>query len=126
MYVDASTAEVIELALDGSGDRSTLFTDKEVRTWMRYSPDGRWLAYISGRSGKTEVWLQPASSTGGAVVVSVGGADYLAWSPDGRRLYYESDDKIFEVSVGAGNPPAIGDAVFVLDLPDVVSWDVLN
>jgi dipeptidyl aminopeptidase/acylaminoacyl peptidase len=54
----------------------------------RFSPDGRYLAFLSGREGKkTQVWLMDRAG-GEAVKLT----DYkasvsdLAWSPDGRRL----------------------------------------
>ena len=53
------------------------------------SPDGRWLAYASDRSGDFEVYVQPLAG-GGRVQISVGGGLGPRWSPDGKRLYYSS------------------------------------
>jgi dipeptidyl aminopeptidase/acylaminoacyl peptidase len=52
------------------------------------SPDGRWLAYVSNRSGAAEVYIEALSGRGGRVQVSVDGGHSPRWSPDGSRLYY--------------------------------------
>ncbi len=63
------------------------------------SPDGRWLAYTSDRSGQTEVYLRALSGEGGRVQVSIDGGSAPRWSPDGGRLYYATS--------GGGNLPTI-------------------
>ncbi len=52
------------------------------------SPDGRWLAYASNRSGQFEVYVESLSAQAGRVQISTGGGMAPRWSPDGRRLYY--------------------------------------
>ena len=52
------------------------------------SPDGRWLAYASDRTGQFEVYVQPLVGDGPRVQVSTEGGDSPRWSPDGRTLYY--------------------------------------
>lgn len=54
----------------------------------RFSPDGRYLAFLSGREGdKAQVWLLDRRG-GEAVKLTSFKADVseLAWSPDGKRL----------------------------------------
>jgi len=52
------------------------------------SPDERWIAYASNRSGDFEVYVQALSGAGAVYQVSVGGGGSPRWSPDGRTLYY--------------------------------------
>ena len=57
-------------------------------TW---SPDGRWVAYLSDRSGEYEVWLRPADGSGAERRVTTDGNTWrypLAWSPDSRKLAF--------------------------------------
>jgi eukaryotic-like serine/threonine-protein kinase len=49
------------------------------------SPDGRWLAYYSTESGRSEVYVQPFPITGGKYQVSTRGGDNALWSPDGKQ-----------------------------------------
>jgi eukaryotic-like serine/threonine-protein kinase len=53
------------------------------------SPDGRWLAYNSRESGRSEVYVVPFPKPGGKWQVSANGALTSAlWSRDGKELYY--------------------------------------
>jgi Tol biopolymer transport system component len=53
----------------------------------RFSPDGRWLAYVSNETGRNELYVRSIED-GGRSPISNGGALMAAWAPDGRRLYY--------------------------------------
>jgi Tol biopolymer transport system component len=54
----------------------------------RFSPDGRWLAYVSEETGQTEVFVESTSRPGDRYRVS-GNSGYVPhWSPAGDRLYY--------------------------------------
>jgi len=46
------------------------------------SPDGRWLAYASNRSGQFEVYVEALSGRGGRTQISTGGGMAPRWSPD--------------------------------------------
>jgi Tol biopolymer transport system component/tRNA A-37 threonylcarbamoyl transferase component Bud32 len=52
------------------------------------SPDGRWVAYQSDESGRTEVYLQRLLERTGRQVVSSGGGREPEWRGDGRELYW--------------------------------------
>ena len=52
------------------------------------SPDGRWLAYNSDRSGRFEIYVQPMAGDGPRVQISTEGGEAPRWDPRGRMLYY--------------------------------------
>ena len=52
------------------------------------SPNGKWIAYQSNRSGGGEVYVAEFPSMASPVAASTGGGNNPVWSPDGRRLYY--------------------------------------
>ncbi len=56
-----------------------------------FSPDGRWLAYVSDESGRFEVYLQPYP-TGERLAVSTGGGNGPVWRRDGKALFYQGLD----------------------------------
>jgi serine/threonine-protein kinase len=55
-----------------------------------FSPDGRWLAYMSSESGRFEVYVRPFPGPGGKWQVSNGGGIYPVWSRNGKELFYGS------------------------------------
>jgi len=67
-----------------------------------FSPDGRWLAYMSNESGSYEVYVRPFPSPGGKWQVSTGGGLYPKWSRNGKELFYRTEDsKLMVVSYSA-------------------------
>jgi eukaryotic-like serine/threonine-protein kinase len=66
----------------------------------RYSPDGRWIAYTSNESGRSEVYVIPSSGTGGKWQVSNGGGQQPIWRRDGKELFYlSSDERLMSVAI---------------------------
>jgi hypothetical protein len=65
----------------------------------RFSPDGRWLAYISDESGRYEVYVQPYPGPGGKWQVSTDGGAEPVWNPNGRELFYRNGDKMMAVEI---------------------------
>jgi Tol biopolymer transport system component/tRNA A-37 threonylcarbamoyl transferase component Bud32 len=83
------------------------------------SPDGRWLAYESNETGKTEIYLRPFPDTQRAKwQVSNGGAAAPLWARNGRELFFVTRERdLMAVSVTAGAEPQLGPArrLFRLD-----------
>jgi Tol biopolymer transport system component len=63
------------------------------------SPDGRWLAYVSIESGRSEIVVQSLAAGGGRTQVSSNGGQSAVWSSDGRTLYYMFGSELFAVAV---------------------------
>jgi eukaryotic-like serine/threonine-protein kinase len=74
----------------------------------RFSPDGRWIAYNSTESGRTEVYVMPSGNVGGRWQVSGGGGILPIWRRDGKELFYWSlDNTLVSVSVQARNDAVV-------------------
>ena len=52
------------------------------------SPDGRWLAYVSNRTRREEVYVRSFEGTGGRWQVSTRGGGGVRWGRDGRELFF--------------------------------------
>jgi Tol biopolymer transport system component len=65
------------------------------------SRDGRWLAYVSNRTGADEIWVQ-AYPEGVPQRVSRNGGHEPRWSADGRELFYRQSNALMAVAVEAG------------------------
>jgi Tol biopolymer transport system component len=55
-----------------------------------FSPDGRWVAFVSDESGSQEVYVRPYPS-GPARRISPNGGGAVAWRADGKELFYRRD-----------------------------------
>jgi eukaryotic-like serine/threonine-protein kinase len=62
------------------------------------SPNERWLAYASNRTGRAEIWAMRYPD-GNSVRVSNGGGIEPRWSRDGRELYFRQGDSMMAVAV---------------------------
>jgi hypothetical protein len=83
---------------------STLFLESDFSTTeAAFSPDGRFIAYASNESGRSEVYVQPFPASGGKWQVSAGGGNYPRWSAEGDRLYYRSDAGIMVAGIDGGD-----------------------
>jgi dipeptidyl aminopeptidase/acylaminoacyl peptidase len=80
---DATTIEVVALS---DGARTPLTHGPADRS-PRWSPDGRWLAFLRGQDGPAQVWLLPVAGGEPRALTDLPlGVSELSWSPDGTRL----------------------------------------
>src|ERR1700730_3207854 len=86
---DKSDSDIWMTSWDGR-ESVRLTTSKDAETTPRWSPDGRFLAFLSNRSDENEVsqvWLLPRAGGEAEKVTDLqGGVEDLGWSPDGKRL----------------------------------------
>jgi tricorn protease len=71
-----------------------------------WSPDGRWIAYVSDASGEYELWVTPADGSPGARRLSEIGRGFRhrpAWSPDSRSIAFsDSTGALYLASLESG------------------------
>ena len=53
-----------------------------------FSPDGRWLAYLSNETGRFEVYVRPFPGPGGKSQISTGGGLSPGWSRTKHELFF--------------------------------------
>ncbi len=64
-----------------------------------FSPNGRWIAFTSDRSGQDEIYVKPYPTQGGLVQISPDGGREPVWARDGKELFYRNIDQMMVVSV---------------------------
>ena len=106
-------------ALPTFGDRKPIpvVVSPFVETQPMFSPDGRFVAFVSTESGREEIYVQTFPEAGGKWQVSNGGGTDPSWRGDGKELYYRSpDQKLMAVEVRGGADFQVGvpQALFAL------------
>ena len=64
-----------------------------------FSPDGRWVAYLSDESGRQEIYVRPFPGPGGKMQISTEGGTEPMWARNGRELFYRNGDKMMVTAV---------------------------
>jgi len=94
----AEQGNILMLPGDGGSPQYLVRTDSNEQTPM-VSPNGRWLAYSSDRSGVPEVFVEPFPGGGGRVQVSASGGTEPQWAPGGHELFYRNGAQMIAVPV---------------------------
>jgi Tol biopolymer transport system component len=67
-----------------------------------FSPDGRWIAYGSAHTGRSEIYVRPFPDLNGTWQVSTEGGAFPTWSKSGNELLFATlDQRIMSVSYAA-------------------------
>jgi serine/threonine-protein kinase len=92
--VQTETRGDIVLFTLATGERTSLVATRADERGAAVSPDGRWLAYESNRSGRYEVYVQPfpAIGSGSVIPISATGGIQPRWGPGARELFYVAPD----------------------------------
>jgi serine/threonine-protein kinase len=91
--------DIMILPLEGSestgwkpGKPSVFLGTQWMEQSAMFSPDGRWIAYQSNETGKTEVYVRPFPGPGGKWQISSDGGSFPVWSRTTKELFYRSND----------------------------------
>ncbi len=76
----------------------TRFADEQAR----FSPDGKWVAYMSNASGQNEVYVRAFSGSDQQWQISTDSGVFPQWGKDGRELFYFSKGKLMSVEIKQG------------------------
>ena len=132
-YYDADPVTGFDIwALPSGGDRKprAVARTSSMEASPRLSLDGRWLAYTSDESGRTEVLVQSFPEPGGRTQISTSGGTEPVWSRDGRELFYLDGDAMMAVEIrtsptfAAGAPRMLFQGRYVQSPNSVASYDV--
>jgi Tol biopolymer transport system component len=72
-----------------------------------FSPDARWIAFVSNESGVSEVYVAPLDRRGERTRISNGGGTTPRWRRDGHELFYVSADHRAIMSVAIDSAHAL-------------------
>jgi serine/threonine-protein kinase len=97
----------VELVDTRSGVRTSVTDSVARNSSPAWSPDGRWLYFISNRDGPSDIYRIPAGARGPIERLTVGlGAQSISLSADGRRMAYNVYQRVANAwSIPMGRRP---------------------
>ena len=96
LYVTNSAGTGNDLwALPLSGDRAPypIFQSRFAENWASFSPDGRWIAFSSTETGRSEIYVTSFPPSERRWRISAGGGSQSRWRRDGEELFYLAPDQ---------------------------------
>ena len=133
---DGQMFDIWTLSLEGDHLVKPLLNKDYLVSQPRISPNGRWIAYISSKTQREEVYVRPFPDVDkGQWQISTTGGDTPLWSPDGGELFYMSGDAVVAIPVNTedqsfqilGNPKVLFRgpyACLTKNVSDAISWDI--
>jgi hypothetical protein len=112
------------------GEPHPLFGAGAGEMMPTFSPDSRWIGYVSKQSGRDEVYVRSSTGEGSIWTISNGGGVEPVWSADGRELFYRADDKMMSVDVAMaatlsfGKPHVLFEGSYMFGATESQGFDV--
>ncbi|HZN02112.1 MAG TPA: hypothetical protein VFD06_00855, partial [Candidatus Polarisedimenticolia bacterium] len=88
--------------LDGAGKPEPMLAPADRLQNGQISPDGRFMAYSSGISGRPEIYVMPFPGPGPSRQISIGGGYEPLWSRDGRELFFQYQTSLMVADIAPG------------------------
>ena len=76
------------LPIDGDRKPKLFLESRFTLSHPEFSPDGRWIAYVSNESGTPEVYVQAYPGPGEKTRISTNGGTEPIWTANGKELLY--------------------------------------
>jgi hypothetical protein len=87
----------------------------------QFSPDGKWIVYMTEETGRIEVYIQPFPQTGEVIQVSTDGGGSPRWRGDGAEIFYlDLEGRLMAVALSfteSGLQPSPPKELFQPELP---------
>ena len=77
-----------------AGTPKVLLNESYEERGAQFSPDQRFMAYVSNESGQHEIYVRPFPGPGASSLVSTTGGITPRWNHDGKELYYIAPDSM--------------------------------
>ena len=102
--------EIFVVPTDGEVGEKTQVTNSSWRDQgEEFSPDGRYIAYVSDESKEQEVWMFDRDDQGAASRSAAMPSlkESITWSPDSKRIAYVAANRLFTVDADGSNSAEI-------------------
>jgi len=122
--------DIYYLKLNGEKRLYPYLSTRNDEYTSSFSPDGKWVAYLSSETGSYQVYVQSFPDKNGKQQVSTKGSSTVVWAPDGKTIYYESNSIIYGIPITlsnniiAGKPKEIIRGLSLLSVDSGHTFDV--
>ena len=89
-FVPVTEGDIWVLPLEQGGEPRPFLQTPFNENFPAFSPDGRWVAYDSNESGRSQVYVTPFPGPGRKWQVSAQGGRKPRWRADGKELFFWS------------------------------------
>jgi eukaryotic-like serine/threonine-protein kinase len=104
---NGTSGDLLAVSMTGEPREIAVAQSSADETEGQFSPDGRWVAFVSNESGRAEVFLQSFPDGRGRTQVSTSGGTQVRWSADAKEIFYVAPDGTMtavSVALGGGSP----------------------
>ena len=96
---DRGFTEIWSINLDAAGDPQVLVSGNFNAAAGRFSPDGKWIAYVSDESGRNEIYIRSAAGEANKLRVSIDGGIQPVWAPSGKELFFRTSREFYSAAL---------------------------
>jgi serine/threonine-protein kinase len=119
---DSTRADLWKQPANGDGKAEPWLQTPFAETSAAFSPDGKWVAYVSDSNGADEVWIRPFPGPGAPLPVSSAGGHDPIWSRDGKELFYQEGSKLMAAAITSTTPLQLQPPKMLFD-GGFVAWE---
>jgi Tol biopolymer transport system component len=83
----------------------------------RFSPDGKWVVYLSFESGAGEIYVQRFPGGEDKTRISTSSGVMPTWSADGKEIFYITRDQLVSCEISYGKELSVSPPRMLFDLP---------
>jgi len=124
--MNATGFDIYSVTLDGKATMMPVVQTPFAELRPRFSPDGKWFAYDSDESSRTEIYVRSYPPTSDQWQVSASGGISPTWRADGRELFFFGSESIMAAPMGAGGRLNPGTPVPLFHMPSQMLAGLLS
>ena len=119
-FLDDGTSGYLDLNKESPAIKKFASSDGTLIFGATFSPNGKWIAYSSAKSGSLNCYIAPLSNLENAIIISnkFEGEEPM-WSPNGDEVFYRSSSGLYSVKLDFDQfeNVAIGETKLINDTP---------
>ncbi len=110
----AGGSGVHAILADGSSEEMITVASGDALVWGgTFSPNGRYVAYTSSESGRSEIWVTEFEGSGAKWQISTSGGEEPVWSPVSDEMFFSNGTKWYSVTYSLSPTP-------IFDAPELM------